>query len=101
VDFKYLREPVTMEQVLPHLGLLANLRGGGPLRRGPCPVHSHPEATERTFSVHLGKTPATAIEHSRLRDRCLTASPREGLTLVKRTCAAVFLREVVVRVVNV
>jgi hypothetical protein len=55
VDFKYLREQVTMEQVLHHLGLLANLRGRGPQRRGPCPVHSHPGAADRTFSVHLAK----------------------------------------------
>jgi hypothetical protein len=55
VDLKYLREQVTMEQVLHHLGLLANLRGRGPQRRGPCPVHSHPGAAERTSSVHLGK----------------------------------------------
>jgi transposase len=55
VDFKYLREQVTIEQVLHHLDLLANLRGRGPQRRGPCPVHSHPGAADRTFSVHLGK----------------------------------------------
>ena len=55
VDFKYLREQVTMEQVLQHLGLPTNLRGRGRPRRGPCPVHSHPGAAERTFSVHLGK----------------------------------------------
>jgi hypothetical protein len=44
-----------MEQALRHLGLLAHLRGSGPQHRGPCPVHSHPGAAERTFSVHLGK----------------------------------------------
>src|SRR5262249_8818919 len=55
VDFRYLREQVTLEQVLQHLGLLANLRGRGLQRRGPCPVHSHPGAAERTFSVHLRK----------------------------------------------
>jgi hypothetical protein len=55
VDFAFLREQVTMEQALQHLGLLANLRGRGQQRRGPCPVHSHPTDAERTFSVHLGK----------------------------------------------
>ena len=55
VEFDYLREHVTMEQVLQHLGLFASLRGGGQQRRGPCPVHSQPAAPERTFSVHLGK----------------------------------------------
>jgi hypothetical protein len=55
VDFAFLREQVTMEQVLEHLGLLPQLRGRGEQRRGPCPVHSHPADPKRTFSVHLGK----------------------------------------------
>jgi transposase len=55
VDFEFLRQHVTMEQVLDHLGLLAQLRGRGAQRRGPCPIHSRPGDTERTFSVHLGK----------------------------------------------
>ena len=42
-------------QALAHLGLLGQLRGSGPQRRGPCPVHGHPGDRERTFSVHLGK----------------------------------------------
>ena len=55
VDFKFLREQVTMEQVLQHLGLLVGLRGPGQQRRGPCPMHGQPAGAERTFSVHLGK----------------------------------------------
>ncbi len=55
VDFAFLRQQVSLEQVLAHLGLLGQLRGNGPQRRGPCPVHSHPGDRERTFSVHLGK----------------------------------------------
>ena len=55
VDFACVREHVTMEQVLQHLGYFASLRGRGQQRRGPCPVHSQPTAPERTFSVHLGK----------------------------------------------
>ena len=55
VDFACLREHVTMEQVLRHLGWFAGLRGRGQQRRGPCPVHSQLTAPERTFSVHLGK----------------------------------------------
>src|SRR5262249_142702 len=54
IDFAFLRQQVTMEQVLEHLGLWAQLRGSGQQRRGPCPVHSHPADRERTFSVHLG-----------------------------------------------
>jgi transposase len=55
VDFAFLRQQVSLEQVLAHLGHLGQLRGSGPQRRGPCPVHSHPGDRERTFSVHLGK----------------------------------------------
>jgi transposase len=55
VDFAFLRAQVTMQQVLDHLGLSAQLRGGSQQRRGPCPVHSHSADRERTFSVHLGK----------------------------------------------
>jgi transposase len=55
VDFAYLRDQVTMRQVLEHLGVWAGMRGRGQQRRGPCPVHSHRETVERTFSVHLGR----------------------------------------------
>ena len=55
VDFAFLRQQVTMEQVLHRLGLLAHLRGRGQQRRGPCPVHGQSTDAERTFSVHLGK----------------------------------------------
>ena len=52
VDYAFLREQISIERVLAHLGLLERLRGGGPQRRGPCPLHGHPAAAERTFSVH-------------------------------------------------
>jgi hypothetical protein len=55
VDFAYLREQITMQQVLEHLSFFASLRGSGQQRRGPCPIHSQPGSSERTFSVHLGK----------------------------------------------
>jgi len=55
VDFAFLRQQVSLEQVLAHLGLFDQLRGRGPQRRGCCPVHSHPGDQERTFSVHLAK----------------------------------------------
>jgi transposase len=55
VDYAFLREQINMEQVLAHLGLLSRLRGAGPQRRGPCPLHSHAGAAERTFSVNLSK----------------------------------------------
>jgi DNA primase len=55
IDFASLREKITMEQVLRHLGLFDRLRGRGQQRRGPCPVHGQPTARQTTFSVHLGK----------------------------------------------
>ena len=55
VDYAFLREQVTMEQVLAHLDLLSQLRGRGQQRRGPCPLHSHAGTAERTFSVNLSK----------------------------------------------
>jgi transposase len=55
VDFAFLRQQVTMEQVLQHLGLLDTLRGRGLQRRGPCPIHGQGASTQPTFSAHLGK----------------------------------------------
>jgi hypothetical protein len=55
VDFAFLREHVTMAQVLERLGLLNHLRGRGLQRRGCCPIHSRPDDPQRTFSAHLGK----------------------------------------------
>jgi transposase len=55
IDFAFLRQQVSMEQVLRHLGLLEGLRGRGQQRRGPCPIHAQPNDTQPTFSAHLGK----------------------------------------------
>jgi transposase len=55
VDFAFLRQQVTLEQVLRHLGLLDRLRGRGLQRRGPCPIHAQAGDTQPTFSAHLGK----------------------------------------------
>jgi DNA primase len=55
VDFAFLRPPVTLEQVLRHLGRFDRLRGRGLQRRGPCPIHAAPNNTQPTFSAHLGK----------------------------------------------
>src|SRR5262249_7698779 len=55
VDYAFLRQHIMIEQVLAHLGHLSRLRGRGQQRRGPCPVHSEPGATHRSFSVNLGK----------------------------------------------
>jgi len=55
IDFAFVRQQVTMEQVLDHLGLLGNLRGRGQQRRGPCPIHSQSTDPQRTFSANLSK----------------------------------------------
>jgi CHC2 zinc finger len=55
VDFIFLRQQVTLEQVLRHLGLFEQLRGQGPQRRGRCPLHAQLGDSQRTFSAHLGK----------------------------------------------
>jgi transposase len=59
VDFAYLRQQVTMEQVLGHLGILSLFKGTGEQRRGPCPVHAEATAStstrKHTCSVQLAK----------------------------------------------
>jgi putative transposase len=55
IDFAALRRQVTVEQALEHLGHLDSLRGSGPQRRGPCPVHGSSHAGSRPFSVNLQK----------------------------------------------
>jgi hypothetical protein len=55
IDYAFLRQQVSMEQVLRHLGLLDSLRGRGLQRRGPCPIHAQPGDRQPTFSAHLGK----------------------------------------------
>ena len=54
VDYAYLREQVSIAQVLRHFGHYDRLRGGVQLR-GPCLIHgsSHPQS--RSFAVHLEK----------------------------------------------
>jgi len=54
-DFRKLRQSVTIEQVLKHVGYFDVLRGFGPQRRGPCPLHDQPEDRFRAFSVNLAK----------------------------------------------
>jgi transposase len=55
IDFAALRKQVRMTQVLAHLGWLSKLKGSGPQRRGPCPLHASAPASARSFSVHLEK----------------------------------------------
>jgi transposase len=52
IDFAHLKRQLPLERVLDHLGLLARLRGAGPQRRCPCPIHRG-DQRGRTFSVNL------------------------------------------------
>jgi transposase len=55
IDFAALRSQISMEQVLTQLGCLSRLKGSGPQRRGPCPIHAPADARNRSFSVNLVK----------------------------------------------
>jgi transposase len=55
IDYAALRNQVSMEQVLAHLGCLTRLKGSGSQRRGPCPIHAAKDARHRSFSVNLAK----------------------------------------------
>jgi len=55
LDLAAIRREVLMEDVLKHLGYFDPLRGSGPQRRGPCPLHDAPSDRHRSFSVHLRK----------------------------------------------
>lgn len=54
VDFAFLRQQVSLEQVLRHLGLFDDLKGRPPQLRGRCPFH-HGDRRQQTLSVHLEK----------------------------------------------
>jgi transposase len=56
VDYQYLRQQITMQQVLNHLGLLTGLQKGGRGEcRGPCPLHGSKDRNSRSFAVNLSK----------------------------------------------
>ena len=55
LDLAALRRQVSIEEVLKQVGYFEPLRGTGPQRRGPCPLHDAPSDRHRSFSVHLGK----------------------------------------------
>jgi hypothetical protein len=54
IDFAHLKTQLSMAQVLDQLGLLSRLKGTGPQRKGPCPLHRG-DGRGRTFSVNLDK----------------------------------------------
>src|SRR5260221_84135 len=55
VDFAFLREQVTISQVLNRLGLLERMHCRGPQLRGPCPIHGQPKDSSRSFSINVCK----------------------------------------------
>jgi transposase len=55
VDFAALRQQIRLADVLEHLGVLGDLKGSGPQRRGRCPVHQRLGTTGRSFAVHLDR----------------------------------------------
>jgi hypothetical protein len=54
IDFAHLKKQLLMAQVLDQLGFLHRLRGNGPQRKGPCPLHRG-DGRGKTFSVNLEK----------------------------------------------
>jgi transposase len=55
IDYAFIREQVTMRQVLQHLGYLDRMRGRDCDLRGPCPIHGSQSPTSRSFSANLTK----------------------------------------------
>jgi hypothetical protein len=55
IDYAFLREQVTMRQVLQHLGFLDRMRGRDSDLRGPCPIHGSQSPASRSFSANLTK----------------------------------------------
>lgn len=54
IDFRAIREQVTIQQVLDHLDWSRRLRAKGPQKRGPCPCPQHAEQSPKSqvFSVN-------------------------------------------------
>lgn len=52
VAFAHVKAQLSLSQELHQLGLSARLRGSGPQRRGPCPLHRG-DGRGRTFSANL------------------------------------------------
>ena len=55
IDYAFLRQQITLRQVLEHLGHLDRLRGRGAERRGPCPFHGLEKEPSRSLAVNLDK----------------------------------------------
>jgi DNA primase len=54
IDYRELRQLVSMEQVL-RLAAFEENESAGPQLRGPCPIHQSTSPTSRSFSANLAK----------------------------------------------
>ena len=54
IDYRRLRQRVSVTEVLERIGFRATRRQGSQLR-GPCPIPDCPSASDRDFSVHLDR----------------------------------------------
>jgi len=61
IDFAHLKQQLSMERLLGHLGLARRLRGSGPQRRCACPIH-RADGRGRTFSVNLQENVFTCFD---------------------------------------
>jgi transposase InsO family protein len=52
IDFRHIRQQVTLQDILDRLGFFSGLRGHGAQLRGPCPLHDQPHDDHRSFSVN-------------------------------------------------
>lgn len=52
IDYAHLRRSVSIEDVLRDLGFWDSMKGSGPQRRGPCPLHDRPDDKYRSFAVN-------------------------------------------------
>jgi DNA primase len=54
IDYRELRQTVTIEQVL-QLSAFEENESAGPQVRGPCPIHKSSSPISRSFSANLAK----------------------------------------------
>jgi DNA primase len=54
IDYRQLRQQITMSEVLDLIGFQPTSRHG-PQLRGPCPILGCSSASDRSFSVHLAR----------------------------------------------
>ena len=54
IDFRRLRQQLSLTQVLDLIGFTPTTRHG-PQLRGPCPVHESKTPRSRSFAAHVGK----------------------------------------------